>query len=82
MNQVLLTTVELNILDFGDNVRQSNENWHDNEFNESILATGNLGSLSIAEHGDLKTLCLLTITLLEKLFEKKVSPDCTEVEFP
>ena len=81
MSQVLLATVELNVFDLRNDVRQGDENRHDHEFDESSLAAGNLGRLAITEHGDFEALRLLAVTLLEKLFEEEVGPDGAEVEF-
>ena len=77
VRQVLLATIELNVFDLRNDVRQGDENRHDHKFDEALLSAGNLGCLAIAEHGDFEALCLLAVALLEKLFEEEVGPDGT-----
>jgi len=81
VNKILVTAIKLHIANLRNNVGESDENGHNNKLNKSFLPWSYLGRFSVTEHRHLKSLRLLTISLIEKFFKEEVGPDRAEVKF-
>jgi hypothetical protein len=75
-----MSICDLNIFDNWRYLGELIEDWHDDEIDETGLATGDVGGVPVAKHGDVKALGLFHITLVEEFFEQKISPLSTGIE--
>lgn len=73
---------ELDIVDSGRGLSQLLEDRHHHELDEASLPTGDLGGLSITEHGDLETKRFLGVALVEELIEEQISPLRADIKLP
>lgn len=79
LSDVLSSTLELQVVDFWANVRELEEDWHNDELNESSLTSSNVGGGTVTHHRDVELLSLLHITLVEELIKQQVSPLGTDL---
>lgn len=66
---IQFSRIKLGVVDFGTNICQLEENWHDYMVYEACLTTSNIRSGSVTHHGDVKALCFFHVSLVEELVE-------------
>lgn len=61
-------------MNLGANIGKLEKDWHHNKLDKTSLTSSDVGSSSVAHHGDIQLLGLLHITLVEELVEEEISP--------
>lgn len=71
---IQFSRIELGVVDFRTNIRQLEENWHDDVVYEAGLTSSDIRSGSVAHHGDVEALGFLHVSLVEELVEEQIGP--------